>query len=85
MLAIPREDRLQAGSYRGIGGHRPPLQNSAWAQRDSIRPKLLDYSALVDPNALEPLEVNRFHLSRRGFRMLQKLRVIGMIPRGQKV
>jgi len=43
----------------------------------TIRPKHLDYSALVErvvPNTLEPLGDKRFYLSRREYHMIQKLR-----------
>jgi len=32
LLAIPPEDRLRAGSYKGNGAHRAPLQNTVSAQ-----------------------------------------------------
>ena len=35
----------------------------------------------VVPNALEPLEDKRFHLSRRGYRVIQMLRVIDIAYR----
>ena len=70
MLAIPRANRLQADSYKGIGGHRPPLQ--AWllvpdwsAQQEKLEEARQAWQLVVDAKlpfaALAQAKLARFN------------------------